>query len=107
MDDSVLIEDDIEWAVKRLRNHRSGGPSGMQAEHLKRWLAESRKAEKEDMAAGEETTEVKESMESTESTESTEFTESTESTEASNWERLVDLVQALFREGVLAEEATW
>ena len=57
MDDSVLIEDDIEWAVKRLRNHRSGGPSGMQAEHLKRWLAESRKAEKEDMAAGEETTE--------------------------------------------------
>ena len=31
VDESVPTEDDIEWAVKRLRNHRSGGPSGIRA----------------------------------------------------------------------------
>ena len=35
----VPTEDVIEWTVTRLRNNRSGGPSGMRAEHLKRWLA--------------------------------------------------------------------
>ena len=35
MDDSVPTEDEIEWVVKRLQNHRSGGASRMQAEHLK------------------------------------------------------------------------
>ena len=35
MDDSVPTEDKIEWAVKRLQNHRSRGASGMRAEHLK------------------------------------------------------------------------
>ena len=37
----VPTEDEIEDAVKKLRRNRSGGPSGMQAEHLKGWLAES------------------------------------------------------------------
>ena len=40
------MEDEIEWAVTQLRNHRSGEPSGIQAEHLKRWMAVERKAEK-------------------------------------------------------------
>ena len=31
VDGSVTTDDKIEWAVKRLRNHRSGGPSGMRA----------------------------------------------------------------------------
>ena len=47
VDDSVPTEDDIEWAVKHLRNNRYGGTSGMQAEHLKRWLETARKAAKE------------------------------------------------------------
>ena len=47
----VPTEDEMEWAVRQLRNNRSGGPLGMRAEHLKRWLAEARK---EDAAEGAE-----------------------------------------------------
>ena len=32
--DLVPTEDEIEEAVKNLQRNRSGGPSGMQAEHL-------------------------------------------------------------------------
>ena len=35
VDDLVPMEDEIEDAVKKLRRNRLGGPSGMQAEHLK------------------------------------------------------------------------
>ena len=35
----VPTEDEIEGAVKCLRNHRSRGASGMRDEHLKKWLA--------------------------------------------------------------------
>ena len=57
VDDLVPEEGDIEWAVKRLRNNRSGGPSRMWEEHVKRWLAEVRKAEKDGgTAGGEEST---------------------------------------------------
>ena len=42
VDNSVPTEDEIEWAVKRLRNHHSRGPSGMQANHLKMWMAVAR-----------------------------------------------------------------
>ena len=93
LDNSVPTDDEIEWAVKLLRNHRSGGLSGMRAEHLKRWLAEARKAAKDETTVGEETTEGK---------ESTESAESTAPTEAANLERVVDLVQTVFREGRLA-----
>ena len=41
--DLVPTEDDIEWAVKRLRNHCYRGTSGMRAEHIKEWLVEARK----------------------------------------------------------------
>ena len=51
VDDSVPEEGEIEWAVKRLRNNRSRGPWGMQAEHIKGWLTEARRAEKEENAA--------------------------------------------------------
>ena len=40
MDDLVPTEDEIEWVVKRLQNHRSRGASGMRAENIKRWLVE-------------------------------------------------------------------
>ena len=61
----------------------------MRDEHLKRCLEAARKAAKEETATWEETKEGK------------------EYTEASNWEMVVDLVQTAFREGILAEEATW
>ena len=43
--ESVPTEDEIEWKVQKIQNNRSRGPSGMQAEHLKGWLEEARKAE--------------------------------------------------------------
>ena len=97
MDNSVPIEDEIEGAVKCLRNHRSGGILGMRSEHLKGWLAAARKKEKEEAEAGKETTD---------STKGGEVTETTY-TEASNWAMVVELVQKSFREGQLAAEATW
>ena len=45
VDDSVPTEVEIEDAVKKLKKNRSGGPSGMQAEHLKGWLAASNRRE--------------------------------------------------------------
>ena len=41
VNDLVPTEDEIEDAVKKLKRNRSGGPSGMQAEHLEWWLAAS------------------------------------------------------------------
>ena len=60
VEDSVPTEDKIKWAVKRLRNHRSGGPSGMWAEHIKGWLREVQKEEADSAktAATERTTTV-------------------------------------------------
>ena len=46
MEDSMPTEDKIEWVVTLLYNHCSGGESGIQEEHLKRWLVEARKSEK-------------------------------------------------------------
>ena len=51
---SVPTEDKIKWAVKRLQNHRSGGPSGIQAEHLRVWIAAARKKKWEEAAAKQE-----------------------------------------------------
>ena len=88
----VPTEDKIEGAVKRLRNHSSGGTSGMWDEHLKGWLSASRKKEKEEEEAGEETTESNKGGGATEAA----------STEASNWAVVMKLVQTAFREGRLA-----
>ena len=44
--DLVPEEGEIEWAVKRLRNNRSGGASRMRAEHIKGWLTEAQREEK-------------------------------------------------------------
>ena len=43
VEDGVPTEAEIEWAVKCLRNNRSGGPSRMRAEDLKGWLATARR----------------------------------------------------------------
>ena len=43
VEELLLMEHEIKWAVKRLRNYRSGAPSGMRAKHNKGWLAKERK----------------------------------------------------------------
>ena len=57
MEELIPTEDEIEWAVRRLKKHRSGEVSGMRAEHLKGWLAEVQK--EESAAAKAKTTERK------------------------------------------------
>ena len=104
VDDLVPTEEEIEWAVMRLRNHRSGGPSGMRAEHLKRWIAKARKAEKEkEKDEKEEATTMKRAGR----TENGEISAAQTETEADNWTRFVDLVQLVFREGTPSEESMW
>ena len=104
VDYSFPTEEKIEWAFKRLRNNRSGGPSGMRTEHLKQWPTKAQKdANDRKMAAGKEealTTMEKGRMGMSEAQKGTE-------SESENWTRVVDLVQSVFREGNLAEEATW
>ena len=39
----VPTKNEIEWEVKRLRNHRSRGPSGIRTDHIKGRLVEARK----------------------------------------------------------------
>ena len=94
--ESVSTEDEIKWAVKRIRNHRSGGPSGMRAEQLKRWLATERKAEKD-----KETAEKEKAVTTTEGAR-TDISAAQKETESDNWTRVVDLVQSAFQEGKLA-----
>ena len=83
----VPTEDNIEEAVQKLWKNRSGWPSGMRANHLKGWLAASNRG-KLAVEKGEEKTEEEEEGEEL-------------------WGKLVDLVQKAFREGEMAEEATW
>ena len=54
VEDGVPSEAEVEWAVKRLRNNRAGGPSRMRAEDLQRWLAAARRGEKERKTATKE-----------------------------------------------------
>ena len=53
MEDLVPTEDNIEWAVRRLREKISGDPSGMRMDHLRGWLREARKAEEAEKAEAE------------------------------------------------------
>ena len=91
-------EEDIEWAVKRLRNNHSGGPLRMRAEHIKGWITAARRAKKEDKTAEREKRAT--------STETGDPEDPATHEGADNWTRLVELVQTEFREGELMEEAT-
>ena len=96
VEDSVPEEGEIEWAVKHLRNNRSGGPSRMRADHIKGWLAAAQIAEKAGNAAeGEKRATETETGGPEDPQEG-----------ADNWTRFVDLVQTSFQEGELMEEAT-
>ena len=55
LDDSLPTVDNIEWLVTQLRNHCSRGPSGMREEHLKEWLLDTRKKERDEAASYQET----------------------------------------------------
>ena len=41
MDYSLPMEDEIEWAVRRLKDNFSVGTSGMSADHIQQWLREA------------------------------------------------------------------
>ena len=49
----LIILDLLYVFFKRLRNNRSGGALRMRAEHIKGWLAASRRAEKGETVASE------------------------------------------------------
>ena len=66
---------------------RSGGASGMRAEHLKGWLAASNRGKLAE-EKGEDKTEAEEEG-------------------GDLWGKLVELTQTEFCEGDMAEEATW
>ena len=87
VNDSVHMEDEIGDAVKKPRRNRSGGGLGMRAENLKGRLVASNRRK---MAAekGEDKTEEEEER-------------------GDRWGKLVELIQTAFREGDMAEEATW
>ena len=40
VDDSVSTEEEVKWAVQRLRGHRLGGTYRMRAKYLREWLRE-------------------------------------------------------------------
>ena len=87
IDNSVPTEDEITAAVKKLQRNRSGGPSRSRAEHIKGWLAAAKRggvAEEK----GKEKTEAEEEGEAM-------------------WRKVVEITQTAFRDGKLAEEATW
>ena len=92
------MEDEIEWAVKRLRNQCSGGPSGMWAKRLKGWLSAARKKEKEEAAAKQEKQKEGRTMSGPDRNGGEGTDESREKTPAdvSNWDRVVDLIQTAF-----------
>ena len=66
--------DEIDWALHRLRHHRSGGASDMRVDHLNPWLA---------LATWEERTDI------------------------SNWEQVVEILQASFGDGRITKECPW
>ena len=74
----------------------------MREEHLKRLLVIARK---EENAGTEATTTVRAGIKENSGTKAVQS--ETETTEADNWTMVVDLTHLAFREGKLAEEATW
>ena len=76
--------------MKNLRRNRSGGASGIRDEYLKGWLAASKRKKRDTEENGEEKTDHGEGGPT-----------------KPHWDRLVEIKQTAFREGDLAEEATW
>ena len=49
LDDNILGEEDISEAVLQLQLHRSKGPYGMRAKHLRMWLRAATREEEPDL----------------------------------------------------------
>ena len=45
INDSIPMVENISWVVQQLKCHRSGGSSGMKAEHIQAWLEEATRDE--------------------------------------------------------------
>ena len=107
INDYVPTEEEVEWAVQRLRGHQSRGPSRISAEHLPEWLWEHRSAE---ATAEVETEEVGEKL-GTEGQErpTTEegMTDEGEERDKNKWEKVVELFQLASRDGVITDEEAW
>ena len=91
MENSVPTEEKIDWAVQRLQNNHSEGPSGMREEHLKGWMEESRKAEEEKAA--------EEAADATGGTEEEGMEEERDTgteKDLTKWKKVVYLVRASF-----------
>ena len=73
------IPEKTEGSVKQLSPNRSGGPYGMWVEHLKRCLAEARKADTDP---------------------------NMETPDASNWRKVEEIVQMVLQDRQLSEKAT-
>ena len=101
------MEDDIEWAVRRRRDNRSGGPSEMRVEHLQQWLWEARKADEATAEVMGSETMMAADMETLKEAEIYMETEATGPLALSHWKRVVVLIQADFQEGRLEEESIW
>ena len=55
---SVPTEEEVEWAVRGLWGHQSGGPSRIRVEHLREWLQENRSESAAKVKAKEEESEA-------------------------------------------------
>ena len=73
--------------MKKLRRNRAGGPSGIRAENINGWLVVARRGGKAE-EKGKTKTAAEEEGEDL-------------------WAKVVKLTQTAFREGKLADEATW
>ena len=45
INDSIPDEEEIKWEVSHMQYNCSGVPSGMRADHLRKWLKEDQKEE--------------------------------------------------------------
>ena len=101
VEESVPVEEKIEWAVQSMGDNHYIGPYGMRAEHLRGWFREARKAEEVATERGGDTeggtAKVAEAkMEATEMMD-------TATAEMSHWQKVVVLLQTDFQERQLAE----
>ena len=103
VDDLLSKEDKIKWAVQRLKDNYSIGPSGMRVEHLQQWLREVQNMESEETTAAKTGagTATEADMKTVMAVET--GMEATWPPDLPHLQRAVDLIQAAFREVRLEE----
>ena len=96
INNSVPTEEEVEWEVRRLWGHRSGGPSQVRSENLREWLREHRAEKSAEAKAKEEKAEAEGETSGSEERES-EAKEGTadvrEERDTTKWDKVVELVQ--------------